>query len=65
MRPNIKDKTKVYRQATIADFKKGAELFDSEGFGHIIREQYDAGIWNCLRGNVVMECEAQFYTVEK
>ncbi len=64
MSPTKKDPTKQYRQATIEDFKVGAELFDSEGYGHIIREWYDAGVWNCLRGNVVFESEAKFYTVE-
>ena len=54
-----------YRTATAEDFKPGTVLLTKEGFEHVIREQYDNGIFNCMGGNVVFTDEAKHYRVKK
>lgn len=61
---------KNFRQATKEDFKVGATLITSEGYGFTIMRKYDEGTWEA-RGTegqgekVVFENEARFYKVSK
>ena len=57
------------RITTVADFKRGSMLMNSEGFEFILTSKYDDGIWesksiNGRGGKVIFENEARFYKIK-